>query len=475
MSNQDRLPPNDNDAEESVIGSLLLNGDAIEAIVNFLKPTDFYYEQSQMMYEACVTLYGRREAINQVTLAQELSRTGKLEAVGGVARLSYLISVCPTSMDIEHYANIVSRLSVSRKLISVGDRIATIGYDSEPDTGKSLEKAEAMLNTLRKGNGKSDLVTPKMRADIGLDRYSKLYTMDESPALPTGYADIDWQLGGGQMPGELTILGGDSGLGKSTLAQDIAVNQSQYGDILFCSGEMTVASLMDKEVAKLVGCTVIDIRAGRYNDELNKKIMDSLGVIEQRRIFTYPGAPLTVGGIRQAAYTMASKYNLKAIWIDYLQKIELFGAKEEGVYRKLGNISNDMANLAKELQVPVNIITQLGSDIDKRDNKRPTKADIYESKRIEQDADWILLLYRIDKYFTRDDWDVYNRNEQERRRRGLNIGGYSEYPEGVAEVIIEKTRYGTSKRKICKLLYNESVQSYQNFSKEPEPEQGRFV
>jgi len=472
---QDKLPPNDNDAEESVIGSLLLQGDAIEVIANYLKPADFYYEQNQQLYEACLSLYNRKESINQVTLAQELNRTAKLESIGGAARLSYMIANCPTSLDIEHYANIVSRLAVSRKLISAGDRIATIGYEAEPDPGKSLEKAEAILNGLRKSNGKSDLITPRMRADIGYDRYNKLNTMENSPALPTGYSDIDWQLGGGQMPGELTILGGDSGLGKSTLAQDIAVNQSQYGDILFCSGEMTVASLTDKEVAKLSGCTVIDIRAGRYNEELEKRILEACAVIEQRRIFIYPGAPLTVGGIRQAAYTMASKYNLKAIWIDYLQKIELFGGKEEGVYRKLGNISNDMANLAKELQVPVNIITQLGSDIDKRDNKRPTKADIYESKRIEQDADWILLLYRIDKYFTQDDWDVYNRNDQERRRRGLSIGGYTEYPEGIAEVIIEKTRYGTSKRKICKLLWNESVQSYQNLYKGEDVQQGTML
>jgi len=131
--NDTRLPPNDNDAEEAVIGSLLINGTSIYEVAGFLQPTDFYFEQSQWLYTAALELYKRDEAINQVTMAQELSRTGKLETIGGAARLSYLISVCPTSLDIEHYARIVYRLSVMRQLITAGDRISTIGYEAGPD------------------------------------------------------------------------------------------------------------------------------------------------------------------------------------------------------------------------------------------------------------------------------------------------------------------------------------------------------
>ena len=155
--NDVRLPPNDNDAEEAVIGSLLIDGTSIFQIADFLQPTDFYFEQNQWLYDACLALYKRDEAINQVTLAQELARRGKLEACGGAARLSYLISVCPTSLDIEHYARIVYRLSVMRQMITAGDRISAIGYEASPDVEESLAKAEGVLFRLRRGGGTADL------------------------------------------------------------------------------------------------------------------------------------------------------------------------------------------------------------------------------------------------------------------------------------------------------------------------------
>jgi replicative DNA helicase len=155
--NDVRLPPNDSDAEEAVIGSLLIDGTSIFQVADFLQPADFYYEQNRWLYDASMALYQRDEAINQVTLAQELTRLGKLESCGGAARLSYLISVCPTSLDILHYARIVYRLSVMRQLIVAGDRISAIGYESAPDVEESLAKAEGVLFRLRRGGAVNDL------------------------------------------------------------------------------------------------------------------------------------------------------------------------------------------------------------------------------------------------------------------------------------------------------------------------------
>jgi replicative DNA helicase len=470
MNNNDiRLPPNDNDAEEAVIGSLLIDGAVVEEVKDFLRPFDFYFEQNSMIYQASMDMVKRHEAINQVTLSQELTRTNKLESVGGVARLSYLISICPTSMDIKHYADIVSRLSLSRQIISAGDRISAVGYEASPDVEGGFSRIDAMVLSLKKNYGKTDLVTPKERANILFNRYSNLNNLEKTPALATGFYDIDDMLGGGQFPGEFTIWAADSGLGKSTLAQDIAINQSSQGDVLFCSGEMTVEALSDKEIAKMVGCNVIKLRAGRYDNELYDKIIDKVGVISERNIYIYKGVPLTISGIRQAAYTMKTQHNLASIWIDYLQRIELIGGREEGVYRKLGNISNELANLAKELSVPVNCLVQLGRDIDKRENKRPAKGDIYESTRMEQDADWIFMLYRVDKYWTADEWAQDWDDTRKRRDRGWDIGGYSSsYPEGQAEIIQEKTRYGSSKRRIKKIRWSEEFQSYQNLTNREE-------
>ncbi len=457
-----KLPPNSDESESSVLGSLLIDGACIEKVATFLKPDDFFYDQNRYIYEGCLNLYKRHEAINNVTLSQELTRLEKLEECGGASKLSYLISQCPTSLDIEHYANIVARLSMMRQIISAGDRIAAIGYESDADVDKSLGKIDATITSLRKSYGKVDIVTPRERADMLLERYNGLKNLENSPALPTGFYNLDKLLGGGQFPGELTIIGGDSGLGKSTLAQDIAINQSQYGDVLFCSGEMTVEALSDKEIAKLSGCSVIDIRAGKYDEKLFDQIIDSVGEISERKLYIYRGIPLTVQGIRQAAYNMASQHNLVSIWIDYLQKIELAGGREENVYRKIGNITTDMANLAKELKVPINILCQLNRDVNKRDDKRPDKSLLFESSIIEHDADFILLLYRIDKYTTKEEWDEGYANLKTRATKGWNVGYSFDYPEGVAEIIIEKTRFGDSKRKIAKVIWNSPRQSYEN-------------
>ncbi|MFA7519594.1 replicative DNA helicase [Shewanella sp.] len=469
-----RLPPNDDEAEEAVIGSLLINGDSIEQVANFLKPSDFYYEANRWLYEAALALYHRREGINQVTMAQELTRVDRLEACGGTAKLSYLISQCPTSLDIEHYANIVTRLSTARQLIIAGDRITAIGYESGPDASASLEKAELVLTSLRKTNGKTDLITPHDRADKMMERYNNLRNLDTSPSIPTGFRNLDAIFGGGQMPGELYVWNAHSKLGKTTLAQDIAINQSQHGDILFCSGEMTDDALGDKEIAKIAGCSVIQIRTGQYDDKLWEKILDGIGSISERKIFIL-APPLNIARIRQTAYTMASKYNLKVIWIDYLQKIELFGTKDEQVYRKLGNITADLSLLAKELKVSVNIISQVNGKIDERDNKRPDIGDVYESNKITHDADWNLFIHRFDKYYTKEEWEAYWPNLRDRAKRGWDIpkGLYSStFPKNITEIILDGSRFSTDSRKICQIVWNESMQSYQNMYHESEGQQG---
>jgi len=154
----EKLPPHDIDAEEAVIGSLLIDGTAIHKIAVLLQKEDFYHEQTQWLYGACLSLYQRNEAINQITVAQELARREKLEACGGAAYLSHLISICPTSLDIEHYAQIVYRLSINRRLISAAGQIGAIGYQADPDVESSLNKAEDVLFKLRHGRSPRDFV-----------------------------------------------------------------------------------------------------------------------------------------------------------------------------------------------------------------------------------------------------------------------------------------------------------------------------
>ena len=446
----DRLPPHDIDAEEAVIGSLLIGGE-INACI--LEGIDFYHEPLSIAYQCCLDLSARKTSIDQITLAQELERKGDLEFIGGVAYLSHLIAITPTSLDLVHYAEIVRRLSVCRKMIATGLKIEQIGYDALPDVVASLEMADIMIRDLRKQHGEVDLLTPMDRAELMGERYMRLGQEADSIYLPTGLLDLDRYLGGGFFPGDLVVLGGDAGLGKSTLAQNIANNQTQYGNVLFCSGEMTVEGLTDREIASMVGKNVVSIMAGHYDEELERGIMESLGVISERPIYYYRRNPLTCGGIRSAATQMELRHGgVRCIVVDYLQKVMVRNSRESR-YIQLGEVTNELANIAKELKTTVLLLVQLkNKDIEYRLDKRPHLGDIYESGRIEQDADVVLLLYRADKYYTREQWQ--------------SMESEKEFPEGIAEIILAKQRQGGRRPKIIEVVWDETHSLYRDLARD---------
>ncbi|HEX9975839.1 MAG TPA: DnaB-like helicase N-terminal domain-containing protein, partial [Dehalococcoidales bacterium] len=222
--NGEKIPPYNNEAEESVVGSLLIDGAAIYKIASLLQPADFYSEQCQLVYGTCLTLYQRNETIDQITVAQELDRQGKLAACGGAAYLSHLIADCVTSLDIEHHAQIVYRLAISRRLIEAARRIEAIGYEAGPDVDTSLNKAEDVLFKLRHGQSPRDFIPIRQV----LDRYFEPPPVAERegyPALIThilsGFAGLDEFLGGLQRS-DLIIVAGRPSMGKTSLALSIA-------------------------------------------------------------------------------------------------------------------------------------------------------------------------------------------------------------------------------------------------------------
>ena len=245
----EKLPPHDLDAEEAVIGSLLIDGTAIYKITTFLKKEDFYHEQNQWLYGACLSLYERGEAINQITVAQELARQGKLESCGGAAYLSHLISVCPTSLDIEHYAQIVYRLSVMRGLINAAGQIANIGYEASPDVDAGISRAEDILFRLRHGQSPQDFIHIRQV----LDKYFEAapapevegYPQEPIPYVLSNFVGLDELLGGFQRS-DLIIVGGRPSMGKTSFALGIARNAAveQKACVAFFSLEMAQEALV---------------------------------------------------------------------------------------------------------------------------------------------------------------------------------------------------------------------------------------
>jgi len=442
-----KLPPHNPEAEEAVVGSLLIGGEIGDA--SHLVPDDFYTERNSFVFAACKSLSERSVSINQITAAEELDRMGKLEAVGGAAYLSHLIAECPTSMDLVYYAEIVQRTSVSRRLISAAGKIAEIGYRADPNLPKSLDKADEALLEVRKHGVPSPIVTPKDRALRMSDRYDELSARDRGVVISTGLIDLDYRLGGGFYDGDFILLGSRPSVGKTSLLQFLAKNIAEDRKVLFCSGEMSIESISDRDVAALTGVHISTIRLGNYPEDLHAKIADAWGQLSQREIYYYEDMPLTVAKVAQAANTMQLRYGLGVIIVDYIGMLD--DEYGQGEYERISFISRRLKQLARKFNVPLIAAHQLNRALEAREDKRPQLYDLRGSGKLEEDADDVLFLYRDDYYYTAEEWaDRYPDKK---------------YPEGIVEILIAKQRQGEANR-LVKVLYEPTHQAYLNLKKE---------
>ncbi|MFC2013392.1 replicative DNA helicase [Chloroflexota bacterium] len=434
----DKLPPHDIDAEEAAIGSLLIDGAAIYKIATFLQKEDFYSEHNQSLYESCLSLYQRSEAINQITVAQELDRQRKLETCGGAAYLSHLISVCPTPLDIEYYAQIVYRLSVMRGLINAAGQIAAVGYEAGPDVEVSLGRAESILFRLRRGQGARDLTHIRYI----LDRYFETEpTPEEGAPLPfvlSNFVGLDDFLDGFQRS-DLIIIAGRPSMGKTSLALNIARNVAveQKGCVALFSLEMSQDSLVSRMLSSESGVNLRRIRFEERTEDAERRIMEATGILAESSIYIDDTPMIRVAELRSKALRLAFEGHIDLIIIDYLQLMQGEGRGENRV-QEISYISRSLKALARELYVPVIAVSQLSRAVEWRASHKPQLSDLRESGSIEQDADVVMFIYRDDYYYTRDEW--------ERIPEHADI----KYPQGVADIIIAKHRNGpTGQLSLC--------------------------
>jgi replicative DNA helicase len=455
-----RLPPNDNDAEEAVIGSLLIDGSAIFQIADFLQPADFYFEQNQWLYEAAAALYQRDEAINQVTLAQELSRKGRLEACGGAARLSYLISVCPTSLDIEHYARIVYRLSIMRQMIATGDRIASIGYESGPDVEESMAKAEGLLFKLRRGQGKGDLTHIRQVLDKYFEESPEASGKEPErlPYVLSGFTGLDEFLGGLQRS-DLVIVAGRPSMGKTSLALNIARNAAveHRACVALFSLEMGRDSLVTRLVSSESGVTARRIRFGEHKSEdEERKVLDATGVLSEAPIYIDDTPMIRMAEMRSKALRLNYERGIDMVILDYLQLMQGENSGRgggENRVQEISYISRALKALARELDAPVIAVSQLSRAVEWRASHEPQLSDLRESGSIEQDADVVMFIYRDEYYYkSEEEWMAAHPDQA--------------YPREEADVIIAKHRNGPTGR--VKLRFKHSLAKFESLgSAEP--------
>jgi len=461
----EKLPPHDIDAEEAVIGSLLIDGDAIYKIAYFLEQSeksDFYHEQNQWLYGACFSLYQRSEAINQITVAQELDRQGKLEACGGAAYLSHLISIVPTSLDIEHYAQVVYRLSISRRLIDAARQIETIGYQADPDVEDSLGQAENVLFKLRRREGARDLTHIRQV----LDKYFETPPpavegrVEPIPYVLSSYTGLDEFLGGFQRA-DLIIVGGRPSMGKTSFALNIARNAAveQGACVALFSVEMARDSLVLRLLSSESGVNSKRVRLhtqwGKEREEYEgwekdeTKVVNATGILSEAPIYVDDTPMLRMAEMRGKAVRLNSERGIDFIIVDYLQ-LMLGDRKFDNRVQEVSEISRSLKGLARELNVPVLAVSQLSRAPEGRALHEPQLSDLRESGSIEQDADVVLFIYRDELHYpTREAWELAHQGEQ--------------YPPP-ADIIIAKHRNGPIGR--IKLRFRHDLARFENIGSE---------
>ncbi len=447
-----KLPPHDIDAEESVNGSLLIDGKAIYDVAVLLKAEDFYSEQNRWIYNACLSLYQRNEAINQITVAQELDRQAKLEKCGGGAYLSHLISVVPTSLDIEHYARIVYRLSIMRQLIFAADKISEIGYEADPDVSGALSKAEEALFQLRHERGSLDFIHIKSV----LDRYFEVLPSPEDkdykqiPHIASSLTGLDELLGGFQRS-DLIIIAGRPSMGKTSLALNLARNAGveQRACVALFSLEMSRGSLVQRLLSTETGIQSRRIRLGQQTEEEERRIMDATGILSEAPIYIDDSPMLRMFEMRSKARRLHYERGIDLIIVDYLQLMQGL-ARGENRVQEISYITRSLKALARELNVPVITISQLSRAVEWRASHKPQLSDLRESGSIEQDADIVIFIYRDELYYpTKEDWEKDHPEE--------------EYPKELADIIVAKHRNGPTGQ--IKVRFRHSLTKFENLTR----------
>ena len=427
----EKLLPHDVEAEEAVLGSILIDGECLTRLAPLLKEGDFYRERNQLCFDAALSLFQRDQAVDQVTLAGELARTEKLDLVGGMAYLSHLVSITPTSAHAEDYAQVISRTSSMRRLIDAGNRIVNLGYADTDDMETTMRQAEDTLFTVRGAGPPRGFVPLKEIYDQYLQEQASAAVDPEFSGMPimSGFPDLDEYLGGLQRA-DLVILGARPSMGKSSLAVNMAVNAAKSGQTCgVFSLEMTREQLAMRVLASEAEIDSHRLRLGLYTHFEENRIIDSIGRLSDLPVFIDDTPYQGMVEMRGKARRLALERGLDLLVVDYLQLVQ--GKQRWGQsnrVQEITEISRELKGLAGDLKVALIACSQLNRMVENRPNNRPRLSDLRDSGSIEQDADVVMFIHREDVYTTEEEWTQMHPGQ--------------EYPRNIAEIIISKHRKG---------------------------------
>ncbi|MGM0122654.1 replicative DNA helicase [Enterococcus sp. AZ194] len=446
---QDRVPPQNIEAEQAVLGSIFLDAETIIDAMEYIEPKDFYRRSHQIIFQTMIALNDRNEAIDVITVKSRLEQENLLEDVGSLSYLSDLATAVPTAANITYYAKIVEENSLLRNLIQTATGIVTKGFEQGEDVQTILDDAEkSILEVSEKRNRSGFLsIAEVLNTTIeNIDQLSK--NNEEITGLPTGYQALDKMTAGLQAE-ELIILAARPAVGKTAFALNIAQNVGTKTDrsVAIFSLEMGAESLVNRMLCAEGSIEASHLRTGQLSEEEWSSLIVAMGSLSKANIYIDDTPGIKISEIRAKCRKLAQERgNLGLILIDYLQLIE--GTGRENRQQEVSEISRQLKKLAKELKVPVIALSQLSRGVEQRQDKRPVLSDIRESGSIEQDADIVAFLYR-DDYYDREGGEDGD-------------GGEPQQPDNIVEVIIEKNRSGA--RGTVELLFIKEFNKFSSMS-----------
>jgi replicative DNA helicase len=417
------VPPQNLEAEESVLGAMMISSNAIAAVTEVLDASDFYRESHAKIYRAALQLYGKKEPVDAITLTNELEQRGELEEIGGRVRLHELARLVPATANAGHYAEIVRETATLRGLILAGGEIAQLGWDREGEPAELVARAEQLVFELAERRAEGELVLFKDTLVETFQRISHLYESGaDVTGLASGFKDLD-KITAGFQPANLVIIAARPSMGKSAFALEIAnhVAVDLQKPCAFFSLEMSRQEVAQRLICSRGKVDAHHIRTGKLSKDDWPRLAQACGQLESAPLYVDDTPALSLLELRARAQTLKRREpNLGLVVVDYLQLMTT-GMRDESRLQEVSAISRGLKEIAKDLDLPVVALSQLNRSPEQRHDKRPMLSDLRESGSIEQDADLVMFLYR-EEYYDRDETEDSNK--------------------GIAEVIVAKHRNG---------------------------------
>ncbi len=434
------MAPHSVEAEEAVLGSILINPESLYEVASFLQADDFFIVRNSWVWEAILDLHERDEEIDNLTVVEELRQQGRLDEIGGPAYITYLINHTPASIYAEAYGHIVERAALRRRMLGAASEIAQLAHEESADINEVIDRAETSIFAVTERRLHRELVPIRTAISEYFDRIAHLYERGgDALGVPTGFTDLDALLGGLQKS-DLVIVAGRPGMGKTSWLLSVALNAARLKQrAAIFSMEMSNEQIVQRLVSSETGISTHNLRLGQLDEHEWALFVEATGSLSDLKVYLDDTPALNPLQMRTKCRRLYSEYGLDLIMVDYLQLMTSGAGRQENRVQEISFISRHLKQLARELNTPVLAAAQLSRAVEQRQDKRPQLSDLRESGSIEQDADVVMFIYRD---------EVYNEDTDRPNQADVIVAKHRNGPTGTVTLFFRKelTQFGNLRK-----------------------------